>query len=119
MNLFKLIEKAINEHGSSAILKERLELIKDYLSKAEDEKADLQERVTVLENENRELRERLETKASKEELGDPVRQWGCYKFEGKNGLFCPVCFEKEGVLMPASRLPRGRYSCPSCKAQLS
>jgi predicted RNA-binding Zn-ribbon protein involved in translation (DUF1610 family) len=49
----------------------------------------------------------------------PTLKWGCYKFEGVNGLYCPVCFEVNGQKIPASRLPGGHYKCPKCKAELS
>ncbi len=49
----------------------------------------------------------------------PTLKWGCYKFEGIEGLYCPVCYEEKGQKIPASRLLGGRYKCPKCKAELS
>lgn len=49
----------------------------------------------------------------------PTLKWGCYQFEGLKGLYCPVCYEENGLKIPASRLPGGRYKCPRCKAELS
>lgn len=49
----------------------------------------------------------------------PTLQWGCYKFEGIQGLYCPVCYEEKGLKIPASRLQGGHYKCPRCKAELS
>jgi len=46
-------------------------------------------------------------------------KWGCYIFEGTQGLFCPVCYEEKGLKIPASRLQGGHYKCPRCKAELS
>lgn len=48
INPLILLEKAINEHGSSVILKERLKLVKDQLAKVEAEKAELKS----IQNEN-------------------------------------------------------------------
>ena len=49
----------------------------------------------------------------------PTLKWGGYKFDGEEGLFCPVCYNKEGIKMPASRVNSRYYQCPSCKAKLS
>ncbi len=46
-------------------------------------------------------------------------QWGMYKFEGEQGLFCPVCYNKEGLKMPCSRINSNYYQCPNCNAKLS
>ncbi|WP_309386264.1 hypothetical protein [Cerasicoccus frondis] len=42
MNPLSFLEKAINEHGSSSILKERLQLVKDQLAKVSAERDQLQ-----------------------------------------------------------------------------
>lgn len=47
LNPLALLEKAINEHGSSAILKERLELVRDQLAKVEREKHVLETELAV------------------------------------------------------------------------
>ena len=52
-------------------------------------------------------------------LPEPTLQWGCYHFEGKQGLYCPSCYENKGQLIPVPRLAGGHYKCPSCAAQLS
>ncbi|MFC2188354.1 hypothetical protein ACFCT7_13645 [Fulvivirgaceae bacterium LMO-SS25] len=49
----------------------------------------------------------------------PTLKWGMYKFEGENGLFCPVCYNKEGLKMPCSRVNSYYYRCPNCNAKLS
>lgn len=53
-----------------------------------------------------------------ESLPEPTLKWGCYKFEGKEGLYCPACYENNGKLIPVPRLSGGHYKCPSCKAEL-
>ncbi len=70
----------------------------------------------------RSLRGRLRPASSakwRSDLPEPTLQWGCYKFEGKEGLYCPACYENKNLLVPASRLQGGHYRCPSCKADLS
>jgi hypothetical protein len=48
MGLLDLIEKAINEHGSATIMKERLELIREQAQAREKQLAALQEENTAL-----------------------------------------------------------------------
>ena len=49
----------------------------------------------------------------------PTLQWGMYKFEEEDGLFCPVCFKKKGSKIPCSRINSNHYQCPNCNAKLS
>lgn len=49
----------------------------------------------------------------------PILKWGCYKFKGLDGLYCPACYESKGKKIPASRIKGGIYKCPLCKAELS
>jgi hypothetical protein len=49
----------------------------------------------------------------------PTLKWGAYKFGDEPGLFCPVCYEKEGLKIPASRVNTKFYQCPNCQAKLS
>lgn len=50
---------------------------------------------------------------------EPTLKWGCYKFEGLNGLYCPACYESKGKKIPTSRINGGIYKCPLCKAEMS
>lgn len=49
----------------------------------------------------------------------PTLKWGCYKFEGIKGLYCPVCYEEKGLKIATSRINGGIYKCPKCNAKLS
>jgi predicted RNA-binding Zn-ribbon protein involved in translation (DUF1610 family) len=49
----------------------------------------------------------------------PTLKWGMYKFENEEGLFCPVCYEKDGLKIPCSRVNSNYYQCPNCNAKLS
>lgn len=49
--MLQLFEKLINEHGSSAILKERLTILKDQYADIEKAKAELQAKNGVLQSE--------------------------------------------------------------------
>ncbi len=54
----------------------------------------------------------------KEKTKKPTLKWGMYEFEGEEGLFCPVCYEKDGLKIPASRVNANYYQCPNCHAKL-
>lgn len=47
----------------------------------------------------------------------PILKEGAYKFEGKDGLYCPVCFEKNGLTIPLSRSNNGIHHCSNCKGK--
>lgn len=49
----------------------------------------------------------------------PTLKWGAYKFGEEPGLFCPVCYEKDGMKMPVSRVNSRFHQCPNCQAKLS
>lgn len=60
MNLLDGIERLINEHGSSTILRERIALANDKYALLESKVAALEQQVKNLESENRRLRVDLE-----------------------------------------------------------
>ena len=59
MNPISLIEKLINEHGSSTILKERLELLKDQISALEKENGALKSENAILKDKAKHLESKL------------------------------------------------------------
>ncbi|MBW8035960.1 MAG: hypothetical protein FVQ79_10090 [Planctomycetes bacterium] len=65
---------------------------------------------------------RLDEVLTENEASDsstPTLKWGCYQFEGRDGLYCPACYEMHGKMIPAARLAGGHYKCPVCGAELS
>ncbi len=97
INPLSLIEKLINEHGSSNILKERLLLLKEELAKIEKERTQLTEKCSALEKENSELRKQLNKKLVSDEFTE----------------YMGALFKRDMA---------GRYSpvahCPECKRPL-
>lgn len=59
MGLIEHFEKLINEHGSAAILREQLALVKAQQAALERTSGDAQAKAQQLESENLQLRERL------------------------------------------------------------
>jgi hypothetical protein len=102
MGLFDGLEKLITEHGSAAILKERIALAKDQYAAVE-------KRVGELQAENSRLREqnkKLEAQVASSALADP----------------CPRCRKRAYELLDSKADPvfgdlgasRRTYKCSSC-----
>jgi predicted nuclease with TOPRIM domain len=68
MGLLDLIEGAINEHGSAAIMRERLELIRDHAQALEKKMADLQHENTRLKKRMAELEADIAAKTKCDEF---------------------------------------------------
>ena len=60
MDIFGGIEKLITEHGSAAILRERIALIAQQYSALEKENATLKQQVASLESEKTQIKNQLE-----------------------------------------------------------
>lgn len=60
MGLFEGIEKLINEHGSAAILRERIQLINDQYTLIERKLIDAESEIGKLQSENRRLHHALD-----------------------------------------------------------
>jgi len=48
----------------------------------------------------------------------PQMKWGCYKFEGEDGLFCTACYDTKRQKIRTTRLNIKFRQCPVCKAVL-
>lgn len=112
MQLFTQIEKLINEHGSSSILRERLLLIKEELAKAKQERADLITKCSQLEKEVSKLRQELDKKHIPEEFTEYMG--ALFKRDASGNYFpavyCPRCrqvlWNPEPKVFP--------YECSNC-----
>jgi len=89
-------------------------LLADLASELADAKLQTAELKTQLAAQAEELRA-LKT-AAPENKQKPTIQWGCYKFEGEDGLFCTACYDSKGKKSLTNRLSSTRRSCPVCKA---
>jgi hypothetical protein len=54
-----------------------------------------------------------------DQFEQPTLKWGCYKFDGREGLYCPACYESKGLKVLTSRINYKIRKCPLCKAELS
>ncbi len=112
LNPLSLLEKAINEHGSSAVLRERLGLVKDELAKAEKEKADLQIELANAREEISMLKEKMPSRQFVEYRGVKFKRKPSGGYE--RSVYCPSC-EVGMATIPGGTLPFvcGRCNCLS------
>ncbi|MEW5825480.1 MAG: hypothetical protein AB1778_01500 [Candidatus Bipolaricaulota bacterium] len=106
--------KEIAKKADQAEMRNLLADLSNELADAKMAIAEFKERIAILSEENRLLRE---TQSRTREKPSEVK-FGCYKFEGEDGLFCTACYDTKGQKILASRL-LGHYVCPVCKANLS
>jgi regulator of replication initiation timing len=102
--------REISKNIQQAEIKNLLADLSNELADAKMQVASLKERVAELTEENRGLKAvRSESKEK------PTIQWGCYKFEGDEGLYCTGCYDSKGMKsLTHRRNSRFRY-CPVCK----
>ncbi len=104
MNIFAAIEKLINEHGSAAILKERLSLAADQFKKLEEENGLLKHEKASLEDELGRLRTQLKATLIPQEFVESRGVLFKRLNDGKIApdAYCPTCktvlFSLQGVL---------------------
>ena len=110
LNPLKLIEKLINEHGSSSILKERLELIRDQLSALKARNDELEAKLALARQENERLRRLVPDKRFVEYGGVKFKRKPSGGFEST--IYCPSC-EVGMATIPGANMP---FTCGKCSA---
>ena len=109
MGLMDLIEKAINEHGSAAIQKERIEWVKEQITALEKKNGELETKNEQLVSENATLRAQLATAKKADEFEEHYGAAFKRKPDGSfhHGIYCPIHH------LPASSIDSDfPYSCP-------
>lgn len=89
LNPFKLIEDLINEHGSSAILGQRLLLLKDILHDLETKCANLQTQLADCIRENTQFRKQFDENSIPPEF---IEYAGALFKKGLSGRYDPVVY---------------------------
>ncbi len=89
MALFDNIDKLINEHGSSTILRERLLLASDKYSLLENEKLKLLEKIKILEAHSQTLK--LDLEQAKVQIRDLDKQLSHSHNVNPDGYVCDHC----------------------------
>lgn len=103
----------------NSVLRERVALAEQKFKDIETENKTLRERVVALTAENESLKSRLELAEyqAKPPTESPKFQWGCYKFEGDERLYCPACYDARGKKHIATRLNIHRRRCSVCQTE--
>jgi hypothetical protein len=91
-------------------LTEKIIDLQSSLLKARQEMLDIQDKYEQVLRENKALKE---ASAPKEK---PRVHWGCYKFEGDEGLYCTGCYDTTGKKIMTNRLNIRQRFCPVCKS---
>ena len=103
--------REISKNASEAEFRNLLADLSNELADAKIQIVSLKEQIATLAEENRVLKN-----AKTEKKERPVLQWGCYKFEGDEKLYCTACYDTKGQKNVTTRLNSSRRMCPFCKA---
>lgn len=110
LNPLALLEKAINEHGSSTILKERITQVKEELLRVEKENSNLKKELAAAKEEIEQLKSRIPRAEFVEYRGVKFKRKPSGGYEGT--AYCPSC--EVGM---APTLPRSKpLVCGKCHA---
>lgn len=81
------------------------------LISAREAMLELQDKYAQILRENKQLREMSAPKQRPSGI-----KWGCYQFEGEEGLFCTACYDSKGSKSQTTRVNAKFRMCPVCKA---
>lgn len=120
----------ISAIGNSLSIAKRLREISDNIGNAEIKNllADLSSELADVKLEAAALKEQLATiqeeNALLKETASPLdekptgRKWGCYQFNGDDGLYCPGCWDSKRKKSSTTRIAGGFRICPVCKTTI-
>lgn len=92
--------------------------IKTTIAELANELADAKLKVAELSTEIAALKVENAALKAKSEGGKPKIKWGCYKFEGEEGLFCPACYDTKGKKHLTTRMDVHHRRCSVCNTVL-
>ena len=112
MGLIDTVNQLITEHGSAAILKERLLLLRDQLEKLQSENKRLTDENARLQTENTHLYQKLAQKTATEEF---VKHRGVLFLRLPDGkiqdeVYCPKC--RHPMVSFEKMIP---FDCDACR----
>ena len=106
--------REISKNIENAEFKNLLADLSNELADLKLEAAALKENIAALREENALLRQTARL-ADESPIG---RMWGCYQFEGDDGLYCPACWDSKRKKSSTTRVNSKFRQCPVCQAQL-
>jgi hypothetical protein len=112
MGWYEAVKDAINVAQKA----DNLDLMRQLLE-VQKEIQDMSSEMITLKNENRELREKLNTK----ENVKYDRKLNLYYTEGDEGRidYCPVCWSRDSILAPVIKWEDGVHYCHTCKSYIN
>ena len=106
--------REISKNIESAEFKNLLADLSSELADLKLEAAALKERIAALQEENTLLKKTAQP-ADEKPIG---RKWGCYQFEGDDGLYCPACWDSKRMKSSTTRVNSKYRLCAVCQAPL-
>jgi regulator of replication initiation timing len=106
--------REISKNIEDAEFKNLLADLSSELSDLKLEAASLKERLATLQEENALLKETAQP-VNEKPIG---RKWGCYQFEGDDGLYCPACWDSKRKKSSTTRVSSQFRLCSVCRAPL-
>ena len=93
-------------------------VLADLLSQLADAKVEIAGLKSQLAQQTDEIR--VLKKAAPDAKVKPTVKWGCYQFEGDDGLYCTACYDSRGAKSLTAHEPgKIRFRrCPVCNALL-
>lgn len=106
--------REISKNIENAEFKNLLADLSGELAELKLEAANLKQRIATLEEEN-DLLKRTSSPAEEKPSG---RKWGCYQFDGDDGLYCPACWDSRRKKSSTTRVNTRFRHCPVCNAPI-
>jgi regulator of replication initiation timing len=92
-------------------LKSTIAELANQLAEVQLKMADLKQQAFALAEDNRALR-------AKETAQKPKIKWGCFQFEGEEGLYCPACWDTKAKKHLTTRKSVHERVCSVCRTTL-
>ena len=104
--------REVSKNISDVEFKNLLADLSGELADAKLQIADLKERLALQAQEIQSLK-RADLSAKPKPSGT---QWGCYRFDGDDGLYCTSCYDSKGLKSRTNRVNSRSRACPVCRA---
>ena len=106
--------REISRNIADAEFKNLLADLSSELADVKLEAASLKEKLAALQEENRLLRQ-IASSVDEKPIGT---KWGCYLFQGSEGLYCTACWDSKRRKSLTNRQSTRFRSCPVCNATI-
>ena len=106
--------REISKHIEDVEFKSLLADLSGQLADMQLEVAQLKSKIASLQEENA----LLKCTALPVDEKPTGRKWGCYQFEGDDGLYCPGCWDSRRTKSSTTRLHSKYRMCPVCQAMI-